>query len=320
VRHVEGRITDVRLNSENGFVGSVKLADGRTLEADLYIDCSGFRGVLIEDALKTGYIDWSHWLPMDRAIAVPSAANGPPSPFTRSTAGIAGWRWRIPLQHRVGNGHVYCSRFLDDDSAEAELMDNLESPALSAPRRLRFTTGRRRLSWNKNVVALGLASGFIEPLESTSIHLIQRGVVTLMSLFPAAGFDQAEIDEYNRLMSTEIETVRDFVMLHYKQTQRDDAPFWRHVRDMEVPESLARRMAVFANLGRLFIDPSELFAKSNWVAVMLGQGLYPRGYDPLADVIPEHEIRNKLQRMRSLIHRGVDILPSHAEFLSGARR
>ncbi|MDB6011432.1 MAG: tryptophan halogenase, partial [Gammaproteobacteria bacterium] len=224
VRHMEGRITNVRLNSENGFVDSVQLADGRTLEADLYIDCSGFRGLLIEDALETGYINWSHWLPMDRAIAVPSAVKGPPPPYTRATAGTAGWRWRIPLQHRVGNGHVYCSPFLDDDRAEAELLDNLESPALSAPRRLQFTTGRRRLSWNKNVVALGLASCFIEPLESTSIHLIQRGVVTLMSLFPAAGFNQAEIDEYNRLMATEIETVRDFVILHYKQTRRDDAP------------------------------------------------------------------------------------------------
>jgi tryptophan halogenase len=317
-RHVEGRITDVRLNGESGFVESVQLADGRTFEADLYIDCSGFRGLLIEGALETGYINWSRWLPMDRAIAVPTATNGPPPPFTRSTAGAAGWRWRIPLQHRVGNGHVYCSQFMDDARAETDLLDNLDSPAAGAPRRLQFTTGRRRLSWNKNVVALGLASGFIEPLESTSIHLVQRGVVTLMSLFPAAGFDQAEIDEYNRLMATETETVRDFVILHYKQTKRDDTPFWRHVRNMEVPESLARRMAVFANLGRLLIDPSELFSKTSWVAVMMGQGLHPRGYDPLADVMPEDEIRSKLQRMRTVIRQGVDVLPSHAEFLTGA--
>jgi tryptophan halogenase len=319
VRHVEGRITEVRLNSESGFVESVKLADGRTLEGDLYIDCSGFRGLLIEEALKTGYIDWSHWLPMDRAIAVPTAVSGPPVPFTRSTAGAAGWRWRIPLQHRIGNGHVYCSSFVHDDRAEADLLGHLDSPVLGEPRRLRFTSGRRRLSWNRNVVALGLASGFIEPLESTSIHLIQRGVVTLMSLFPAAGINQAEIDEYNRLMSTEIENARDFVILHYKQTRREDTPFWQHVRDMQVPESLARRMAVFANRARLFIEPGELFSKTSWVTVMLGQGLCPRGYDPLADSLPEAEVRSNLQRMRALIRQGVQVLPSHAEFLSRAQ-
>jgi tryptophan 7-halogenase len=316
VHHVEGRVTGFRLSSENGFVDSLILDDGRTLEADLYIDCSGFRGLLIEQALETGYINWSHWLPMDRAIAVPSAANGPPPPFTRSTAGAAGWRWRIPLQHRVGNGHVYCSHFLDDDSAEAELLENLEGPASGPPRRLRFTTGRRRLSWNKNVVALGLASGFIEPLESTSIHLVQRGIVTLMSLFPSEGFSQAEVDEYNRLMAWETENVRDFVILHYKQTRRDDSPLWRQVRDMEVPESLARRMEVFANLGRLLIEPNELFTKTSWVAVMMGQGLHPRGYDPLADAIPADEIRAQLKRMRALIRQGADILPTHAEFLA----
>ena len=316
--HVEGRITHTRLNSENGFVESVQLADGHALEADLYIDCSGFRGLLIEGALETGYINWSHWLPMDRAIAVPSSVNGPPPPFTRATAGTAGWRWRIPLQHRVGNGHVYCSQFLDDDRAEAELLNNLESPALSAPRRLQFTTGRRRLSWNKNVVALGLASGFVEPLESTSIHLIQRAVVTLMSLFPAAGYNQTEVAEYNRLMAAEMEAVRDFVILHYKQTRRDDTPFWRQVRDMPVPETLARRVDVFANLGRLLIEPGELFSKTSWVAVLLGQGLLPRGYDPLADAIPEDEIRGQLRRMRAVIRQGVATLPSHADFLRAA--
>jgi tryptophan 7-halogenase len=317
--HVEGRVTDVRLNSESGFVDSVQLADGRCLEAGLYIDCSGLRGLLIEGALGTGYIDWSHWLPMDRAIAVPTATNGPPPPFTRATAGTAGWRWRIPLQHRIGNGHVYCSQFLDDSRAEAELLDHLESSRVGAPRQLRFTSGRRRSCWNKNVVALGLASGFIEPLESTSIHLIQRGVATLMSLFPAAGFNQAEIDEYNRLMRTELETARDFVILHYKQTRRDDSPFWRHVRDMKVPESLQQRMAVFANLGRLFIDPGELFSTTSWVAVLLGQGLYPRGHDPLADSMPEAEVRGQLRRMRAVIRQGADTLPDHAEFLARSR-
>jgi tryptophan halogenase len=320
VRHVQGNITQVRLNPQSGFVESVELADGRAFTAPLYIDCSGFRGLLIERALETGYINWSQWLPMDRAIAVQSAVTGPPTPFTRSTAGEAGWRWRIPLQHRVGNGHVYCSQFLDDELAQAELLSNLDAPATGSPRRLQFTTGRRRLSWNRNVVALGLASGFIEPLESTSIHLIQRGVVTLMSLFPAAGFNQAEIDEYNRLMAIELEAARDFIILHYKQTQREDTPFWRHVRHMEVPDSLRQRMELFANMGRLFIEPDELFTRTSWVAVLLGQGLRPRGYDPLADSIPMDELRSNLERMRSLIRQGVDVLPTHADFLADGRR
>ncbi|MGZ3306644.1 MAG: tryptophan halogenase family protein, partial [Asticcacaulis sp.] len=267
VTHVDARISGVNLDSETGFVSSLTLADGRSLEADLFIDCSGFRGLLIEDALKTGYIDWSHWLPMNRAMAVPSAITGPMLPYTRSTAGGAGWRWRIPLQHRIGNGHVYCSEFISDDQAEAELLAGLDGPAIAPPRPLRFTTGRRRLSWNKNVVALGLASGFIEPLESTSIHLVQSGIATLMSLFPGGGIVQAEVDLYNRLMATEYETVRDFVILHYKQTQRDDTPFWRQVRDMDIPETLANRMAVFANQARLILDPGELFRDTSWVAV-----------------------------------------------------
>ena len=317
--HLEGRIVDATLDGESGFVDHVQLADGRSLTADLYIDCSGFRGLLIEQALGTGYLDWSHWLPMNRALAVPTAVTGPPLPFTRLHAGSAGWRWRIPLQHRVGNGHVYCSGFLDDEAAEAELRAGLDAPVLAEPRKLQFTTGRRRLSWNKNVVALGLASSFIEPLESTSIHMIQRGIVTLMSLFPSNGFAQAETDLYNRLMQTEIDAVRDFVILHYKQTRRDDTPFWRHTRDMAVPDSLAERMAVFDNLGRVILEPGELFRDTSWVAVMLGQGLLPRGYDPLADGLPEDHVRAQLQRMRAVIRQGAAALPTHRDFLRGTR-
>jgi tryptophan halogenase len=319
VTHIEGRITKVALNSDTGFVETLELSDGRVVQGDLYIDCSGFRGLLIEEALHTGYIDWSHWLPMDRAIAVPTKNAGPPVPFTRSTAGTAGWRWRIPLQHRTGNGHVYCSRFIDDDTAETELMSNLDGEALAAPRRLRFTTGRRRLSWNKNVVALGLASGFIEPLESTSIHLVQRGVATLMSLFPANGINPAETDLYNKLMSGEMEAVRDFVILHYKQTRRDDTPFWRQVRDMDIPDSLASRMAVFGNLGRVILEPGELFRETSWVAVMLGQGLKPKGYDPQADSIPLDQIRASLQRMRTVMRNGAEALPTHEKVLASIR-
>ena len=319
VKHVDARIAGVTLDSETGFVDALQLSDGETLQADLYIDCSGFRGLLIEDALKTGYVDWSHWLPMDRAIAVPSAVSGPTQPYTRATAGLAGWQWRIPLQHRIGNGHVYCSQYMNDDEAEASLLDNLDGPALAAPRRLRFTTGRRRLTWNKNVIALGLASGFVEPLESTSIHLIQRGVAILMALFPASGIVQAEVDLYNKLMTAEYEDVRDFVILHYKQTQRDDTPFWRQVRDMSVPESLAERMAVFANLGRLILSPGELFREKSWSAVMLGQGVWPRGYDPQADLIPEADVRNTLRSLKSVIKSRTNTLPAHDDFLRERR-
>ncbi len=256
---------------------------------------------------------------MNRAVAAPSEAFQQPMPFTRSTAGAAGWRWRIPLQHRVGNGHVYCSAFISDDDAEADLLANLDTPLAGSPRRLRFVTGRRRLSWHKNVVALGLASGFVEPLESTSIHLVQRGIATLMSLFPARGFVQAETDLYNRLMAAEYEAVRDFVILHYKQTQRDDTPFWRQVREMPVPDSLASRMEIFANLGRTILEPGELFRETSWVAVMLGQGLWPKGHDPQADAIPEGEIRDTLRRMKMIVRNGAGALLSHSDFLARQR-
>ena len=319
VRHIEGRILDVRVDGETGFVDDLHLADGTVHKADLYIDCSGFRGLLIQEALDTGYIDWSHWLPMDRAVAVPSRSVGPPIPYTRSTAGPAGWRWRIPLQHRIGNGHVYSSGFIDQDAATEQLLAGLDSPPLAAPRHLRFTTGRRRLSWNRNVVALGLASGFIEPLESTSIHLIQRGIVNLMSLFPSSGITTAETDLYNSMMRTEIEAVRDFVILHYTLTRRDDSPFWRYVREMAVPDSLAQRMALFANLGRVILEPGELFREASWLAVMMGQGLMPKGYDLLADTMNEDQVRVQLDRMRAIIQQGAATLPSHDAFLLGPR-
>jgi len=319
VRHVEGKIAEVVLDGASGFVDRLELADGRTLKADLYIDCTGFRGLLIEQALETGYEDWRHWLPMDRALAVPTTPNGPPTPFTRSTADAAGWRWRIPLQHRVGNGHVYSSAFTNEAAATEALVAGLDAPMLAPPRSLSFTTGRRRRMWNRNVVALGLASGFIEPLESTSIHLIQRGVVTLMSLFPAGGFVQAEIDCYNRLMQAEIEEVRDFVILHYKQSQRDDTPFWRSVQAMAVPDSLAERMAIFAHSGRVLLGPGELFREPSWVAVLLGQGLEPAGHDPLANGLPEPEVRAALQRMRAVIGHGVEAMGTHEAFLAARR-
>ncbi|MDP1026981.1 tryptophan 7-halogenase [Sphingomonas sp. KR1UV-12] len=317
--HVEGRIVDVRRDGQSGDVDSLVLQDGRVMAGDLFLDCSGFRGLLIEQALGTGYEDWSHWLPMDRAVAVPCAKTGEPTPFTRSTATGAGWRWRIPLQHRTGNGHVYCSSFLDDDSAERQLIEGLDAPALAQPRRLTFTTGRRKLSWNHNVIALGLASGFIEPLESTSIHLVQQGVQTLMALFPSASIEPAEVAQYNRLMQQDYERVRDFVILHYKHTLRRDTPFWRAVAAMDVPDSLASRLEVFRSHGRIILEPGELFTETSWAAVLLGQGPAPRGHDPQADAFPEELIRQQLQRMRGLIQRGADAMPSHASFLARGR-
>jgi len=320
VLHIDGRITEIAQDGETGDIKALLLADGRRVEGDLFLDCSGFRGLLIEEALGTGYEDWSHWLPMDRAIAVPSATAGPPTPYTRSTAGEAGWRWRIPLQHRIGNGHVYCSRYMDDDTAEAQLLAGLDAPALAAPRRLRFVTGRRKLAWNRNVVALGLASGFIEPLESTSIHLVQQGVSTLMSLFPSGTIEPAEVAQYNRLIRRDYEQVRDFVILHYKQTLRRDTPFWRDVAAMDVPQRLAERISLFEAHGRVFLEPGELFTETSWVAVMLGQGLNPRGFDLQARNLPEEQVREQLRRMAALIRRGAEVMPSHAEFLTGPRK
>lgn len=315
VERLERKIVDVTLEPESGFVASVTLDDGAVVEGDLFIDCSGFRGLLIEQALKTGYEDWSEWLPMDRALAVPCEAVGAPTLYTRSTAHDAGWQWRIQLQHRTGNGHVYASGFTTDDAARDTLMANLDGKPLADPRSLRFVTGRRRLAWNKNVVSLGLASGFLEPLESTSIHLIQSGVTTLMSLFPDRAFKQADIDKYNALMREEYEHARDFIILHYWIGDRDDSEFWRHVRAMRIPDSLNERIELFRSRGRVLGQHEDLFAYTSWVAVMMGQGLTPEGHDPMADQSPAAEMAARLGQMRAVIRHGVDAMPTHQQFI-----
>ncbi|WP_121115634.1 tryptophan halogenase family protein [Croceibacterium ferulae] len=315
VEHLQARIERVELDAR-GHVAALLLDDGRRAEGELFVDCTGFRGLLIGEALGTPYQDWSHWLPMDRALAVPSAATTPRTPFTRSTAGTAGWRWRIPLQHRTGNGHVYCSAHLSDDEAAAQLLAGLDGPALADPRPLRFTTGRRQEMWRGNVVALGLASGFLEPLESTSIHLIQQGVVTLMSLFPDTGFDPADRAQYNRVMATEFEQVRDFLILHYHLTRRDDSPFWQQMRAMAVPDSLQQRMDLFASHGRIMPDAGALFTETSWLAVMLGQGLHPRKADPVAAAMPAAEIAPQLRQMREIVRRGAEVMPAHDDFIA----
>lgn len=315
IQRIEGTITDVTLRPEDGFVQSVTLADGRTVAGDLFIDCSGFRGLLIEEALETGYEDWRHWLPCDRAVAVPCANVREPTPFTRSTARDAGWQWRIPLQHRVGNGLVYSSEFLDDDTAEQQLLASLEGEPLAEPRRLRFVTGRRRESWSRNVVALGLSSGFIEPLESTSIHFIQSGIARLIALFPDKRFDPIERDEYNRQMRDLYEDVRDFIILHYKATQRADTPFWDRCRTMDIPESLSRKIDLFRGKGRLFRDGVELFSNTSWTAVLLGQRIVPREHEPAADALDENLVAQALEQMRQGYWETAQRLPTHAEFL-----
>ena len=290
VQRTEGKVVDVALRGADGFIESVTLDSGEVIDGDLFIDCSGFRGVLIEGALKSGYEDWRQWLPCDRAMAVPSARVEPMRPYTQASARSAGWQWRIPLQHRSGNGHVYCSEYISDDEAAAVLLANLEGEALSSPRALRFTTGMRRQFWNRNCVSLGLAAGFMEPLESTSIHMIQTGISRLLSLFPDRHFDPTLSAEYNRQTRFEYERIRDFLILHYRANERTDSPFWQHCANIEMPESLARKLAMFRSTGQIFREGEELFTEVGWMQVMLGQGIEPARYHPLADAIaqPRH--------------------------------
>jgi len=317
VRRIEGKIASVALRGEDGFVESVTMEDGTVVGGQLFIDCSGFRGLLIEQALKTGYEDWSHWLPCDRAIAVPCAsAKDGITPYTRSTARTAGWQWRIPLQHRIGNGHVFCSQYMSEDEATALLLGNLDGEALAEPRTLRFVTGKRNKTWHRNVVAIGLSSGFMEPLESTSIHLIQAAIARLTAFFPHAGFDQADIDEFNAHSDFETIKIRDFLILHYHATQRDDSPFWDYCRTMDVPESLKMKMALFQSNGRVFREHTEMFAEMSWVQVMHGQGLRPRGYHGLVDLVPEDEVAVFAGRVRDVIRTCASQMPTHDAFIA----
>jgi tryptophan halogenase len=312
----EGKIVDVRLRGSDGFVEAVVLADGGTEEGDFFVDCSGFRGLLIGDALKVPYLDWSQWLPCDRAVAVQSERTGDLRPYTQSIAHEAGWQWRIPLQHRTGNGHVYSSRHVSDDEATATLLANLEGRPITDPRVIRFTTGRRERFWEKNVVAIGLSSGFLEPLESTSIHLVQSAAVKLAMLFPDASIDPAYPEEYNRQVITEYEGIRDFIILHYHANQRADSELWRDCREMAVPESLTRRINLFSETGRIFREHNELFHEVGWMQVMMGQNILPVRYDHMADAMPEADLDEFLANLKIIMGSVVDRLPTHAEFLA----
>ncbi len=315
VQRIEGLIEHVHLHAGNGHVAAVQLKDGQQIAGDLFIDCSGFRGLLIEQALGTGYDDWTHWLPCDRAVAVPCASQAEITPYTRSTAHRAGWQWRIPLQHRTGNGHVYCSRHVSDDEATATLLSNLDGEPLAEPRIIKFTTGKRKKMWNRNVVALGLASGFMEPLESTSIHMVQAAIGKLLKLFPTRGISAPDVDEFNAQMDFEITRVRDFIILHYHLNRRTE-PFWAACREMPVPESLTRRMALWKSHGRIFREHSELFTEVSWLQVLHGQGLRPEGHDPLVDLYPEGEVQAFLEGIRTVIGKCVDVMPSHSRYIA----
>jgi len=272
--------------------------------------------LLIEQALHTGYEDWSHWLPCDRAIAVPCESDPVLLPITRSTAHSAGWQWRIPLQHRTGNGHVYSSQYMQEDEATAILLENLDGKPLASPRLIPFKTGKRRRLWNRNCVAVGLASGFLEPLESTSIHLIQSTIVKLMRLFPHHGFNAVEIDQFNRGCDFEYERVRDFIILHYKATERDDSPLWNYCRNMPIPDTLRAKIELFRENGRIFRENEELFAEESWLQVMIGQRIVPRSYDPIVDTQTPEAIRSYLDDIETVIKRCVDIMPTQRDFIA----
>jgi tryptophan halogenase len=316
VTRIEGKIEQVEHNSQSGDIAALLLDGERRVEGSLFIDCTGFRSLLLGQTLGVGLRDWSHYLPCDRALAVPTASGGEPRPYTQSIAHQAGWQWRIPLQHRTGNGHVYCSSLISDDEAAAQLLANIEGERLEDPRPLRFVTGMRKLQWSRNCLALGLAAGFMEPLESTSIHLVQSGVARFLGMFPDRHCDPLLVDQYNRQTRFEDERVRDFLILHYKATERDDTPLWRQCGAMDVPETLARRIELFRRTGLIFREADELFTETGWLQVMLGQRIEPRHYQPLADGLEESKLQAFLSDIRTLVSRAVERLPAHDDFVA----
>ena len=314
VVRLEGRIVSSRLNAESGHVEALRLQDGREVPGELFIDCSGFRGLLIEEALHTGYDDWTHWLPCDRAVAVPCASAGDFLPYTRSTARTAGWQWRIPLQHRIGNGYVYSSNYLDEAGAAATLLAHLDGQALAEPRTLRFVTGRRRQCWNRNVVAIGLSSGFLEPLESTSLHLIQAGILRLLRLLPDRDFAPALRDEYNRIANSELERVRDFLILHYHLNRRADGELWRYCANMPIPDTLTESIGHFRRNARIVQREHEVFVKASWLAVQVGQLNLPEACDPPPQAHAT-DSASWLAKMRATLNTEASRLPTHQQFI-----
>lgn len=315
VSRVEGRVVNAQQDSDTGFIASVTMEDDRAYEADLFIDCSGFFGLLIEKTLETGYQDWSQWLPCNRAVAVPCKKTSDIIPFTRSTAKSAGWQWRIPLQHRTGNGYVYCSDYLDAEAAEAELLSSLDGAPMTEPKHLKFVTGRRNKFWNKNCVSIGLSAGFMEPLESTSLHLIQYGIMRLLALFPDSAMSPLLAEEYNALTIAEYERIRDFLILHYTATRRDDSEFWRYCANMPIPERLSYKIEHFRSHGMVISDERELFHNPSWIAVYLGQDIVPQRAPAMARHREGVPVKDRLTQIRQAMAQAVDAMPSHEAFI-----
>jgi tryptophan halogenase len=312
----EGKIASVELNRENGHIAALTLDSGQRIEGDLFIDCTGFRALLMEGALHVGFDDWTHYLPCDRAIAVQTDSVRPAIPYTRAIAHDAGWQWRIPLQHRQGNGIVYCSRYLEQEDALERLLSSVEGERLSEPNFIRFTTGARRKQWYRNCVAVGLSGGFMEPLESTSIHLIQRAILRIIRMLPMDEVCQHDVDEFNDQQLTDMIQIRDFLVLHYKATERRDSPFWRQCADMEVPPTLAHKMELFRETGRVFRKNEELFAENSWIQVMLGQGIMPKSYHPIAGKLSDAEMEGMLKGLRESVDKTLASLPDHHAYVA----
>ena len=322
---VEGKIASVDLDGETGDIAALTLEDGARIEGDLFLDCTGFRALLIEGALHAGFDDWTHWLPCDSAIALQTASVAPAVPYTRAMAHDAGWQWRIPLQHRVGNGIVWCSRYLTREAALERLLGNVEGEVLTEPNHLRFTTGVRRRQWHRNCIAVGLSGGFMEPLESTSIHLIQRAVLRFIRMLPAAGpISRRDVAEFNDQQHADMVQVRDFLILHYKATERRDSAFWRQCADMPIPDSLEQKIELLRDTARVFRRNEELFAEHSWLQVLLGQGIEPRSWHPITERLSDDELARLLQTLRDQVSRTVAGLPPHADYVArycaGARQ
>lgn len=316
VTRIEGKIARVELDGESGDIAALELDGGRRVEGDLFLDCTGFRALLIEGALHAGYDDWTHWLPCDSAIALQTPNVRPPVPYTRAMAHDAGWQWRIPLQHRTGNGIVYCSRYLDHDAALERLLGNIEGEPLTPPNKIRFQTGARRKQWHRNCIAVGLSGGFMEPLESTSIHLIQRAILRLIRMMPQGAISPRDVAEFNDQQFQDMEQIRDFLILHYKATDRRDSPFWRQCAAMDVPDSLAQKIELFRETARVFRRNEELFAENSWVQVMLGQGIEPQSWHPIAGKLKDDELDRLLGMIRQDVTRTVAGLPAHADYVA----
>lgn len=314
VKRVEGKVCEILRAPESGDLAGLKLESGQTISGEFFFDCSGFRSLVLDKTLGVPWVDWRHWLPCDRALAVACQHNGPLLPYTRSTAKAAGWQWRIPTQRRTGNGHIFCSDFINEDEAASTLLSGLDGEVIGAPRLIKFATGHRRTFWEKNCVAIGLSAGFLEPLESTSLYLIRQGISRFIALFPDASVPAVNRDEYNRWMQKDFEQVRDLLVLHYHVNGREE-PFWRHCQNIKIPESLQRRLALFAEGGRFLRFEGELFPNASWVSVMLGQGVTPKTIDPLVSAYPVSEIAHKLGLLHQAMHQYSNSLPRHEDVL-----